>query len=81
MDDIHMNFIPDCMHIAIIGMAFRFPGGVHDESGMWEMLENGKHGIARISADRWPVDELQHADRAEPGRSVTFSAGVLSDID
>lgn len=67
--------------IAIIGMAFRFPGGVHDEFGMWEMLENGRHGIARIPADRWPVDELQHVDRAEPGRSVTFSAGVLSGID
>lgn len=67
--------------IAVIGMAFRFPGNVHDETSMWRMLKNGKHGITRISNDRWPVDELQHSNRSEPGRSVTFSAGVLSNID
>lgn len=67
--------------IAIIGMAFRFPGEVHDESGMWDMLAHGRHVITRIPVDRWPVDELQHANRAEPGRSVTFSAGILSGID
>ena len=67
--------------IAVIGMAFRFPGDVHDEASMWNLLKNGKQGITRISDDRWPVDALQHSDRSEPGRSVTFSAGVLSDID
>lgn len=67
--------------IAIIGMGFRFPGDVHGESGLWDMLINGRLGISRIPADRWPVDELQHRNRTEPGRSVTFSAGVLSDID
>ena len=67
--------------IAVIGMAFRFPGDVHDEARMWNLLKNGKQGITRISDARWPVDALQHSDRSEPGRSVTFSAGVLSDID
>lgn len=67
--------------IAIIGMAFRFPGDIHDEAGMWEMLARGRCGITRIPADRWPVEELQHPDRSEPGRSVTFSAGVLSHIE
>lgn len=67
--------------IAIIGLAFRFPGDVQNESGMWDMLARGRHAITRIPADRWPVDELQHVNRAEPGRSVTFSAGVLSGID
>ena len=31
--------------------------------------------------DRWSVIELEHSKRSEPGRSVTYSAGVLSRID
>ncbi|MBQ3059742.1 MAG: SDR family NAD(P)-dependent oxidoreductase [Desulfovibrio sp.] len=68
-------------HIAVIGMAFRFPGNIRDVAGMWALLSEGRHGITRIPADRWPVDELQHPDRAEAGRSVTFAAGALTDID
>ena len=41
----------------------------------------GKSYVTRIPEERWPVQELQHCDRAEPGRSVTFSAGILEDID
>ncbi len=70
-----------CNTIAIIGMAFRFPGNVYDASGLWDMLEHGRHGISHIPAERWPVDELQHPNRSEAGRSVTFSAGALSNID
>lgn len=66
--------------IAIIGMGFRFPGSVHDEAGMWSMLNSGTSAITQIPEDRWPVQELQHPDRSEPGRSVTFAAGVLPDI-
>ena len=54
-------------------MAFRFPGGANDEDSMWRMLSEGKHGISRIPEDRWPVEELQHPKRSEPGRSVTFT--------
>ena len=61
-------------------MGFRFPGSVHDEAGMWSMLNSGTSAITQIPEDRWPVQELQHPDRSEPGRSVTFAAGVLSDI-
>lgn len=72
--------MPDAS-IAIIGMAFRFPGDVRDTSGMWAMLSGGKCCISRIPAWRWPVEELQHPDRSEPGRSVTFAAGTLSGIE
>ena len=72
--------MPDAS-IAIIGMAFRFPGDVRDTSGMWAMLSGGKCCISRIPSWRWPVEELQHPDRSEPGRSVTFAAGALSGIE
>lgn len=67
--------------IAIIGMAFRFPGEVRDAASMWAMLAGGKCCISRIPEWRWPVEELQHPDRSEPGRSVTFAAGTLSGIE
>lgn len=66
--------------IAIIGMAFRFPGGIHDEQSFWNVLENGQDVVSEISSDRWATDTLLHPQRNEPGRSITFAAGVLSDV-
>ena len=66
--------------IAIIGMGFRFPGHVHDEKSMWSMLTSGTSAITEIPESRWPVRELRHPDRSEPGRSVTFAAGVLDNV-
>ena len=68
------------MPIAIIGMGFRFPGHVRDEKSMWSMLTSGTSAITEIPESRWPVSELRHPDRSEPGRSVTFAAGVLDDV-
>ncbi len=67
--------------IAIIGLAFRFPGDLSDEQTFWQSLKEGRDLVGTVSRDRWAVDELQHAKRSEPGRSITFSAGVLSRID
>ncbi|MDR0238832.1 MAG: SDR family NAD(P)-dependent oxidoreductase [Deltaproteobacteria bacterium] len=67
--------------VAIIGFALRFPGHILDEQTLWDTLKNGKSCITQIPEERWPVRELQHDDRTEPGRSVTFSAGVLPDIE
>lgn len=67
--------------IAVIGMAFRFPGDVKDEEEFWLALKEGRDLIGQIPPERWAVKELQHNKRAEPGRSVSFSAGVLSRIE
>lgn len=67
--------------IAVVGMAFRFPGNVCDEASMWRMLAEGRQGISSIPEDRWPVWELQHGRRSEPGRSVTFAAGTLDGVE
>lgn len=68
-------------YVAIIGMAFRFPGDIQDTSDMWAMLSGRKCCISSIPSWRWPVEELQHPDRSEPGRSVTFAAGTLSRVE
>ena len=67
--------------IAIVGMAFRFPGDVSDERAFWSALKEGKDLVTEVSSERWATVEFQHPKRAEPGRSITFSAGVLSRID
>lgn len=67
--------------VAIIGLAFRFPGDLGDEAGFWEALEAKRDLVTQVPDDRWAVGELQHKKRSEPGRSITFSAGVLSRID
>ena len=67
--------------IAIVGMSFRLPGDMVDEQMFWQALMSGQDLVTQVPADRWAVDELQHAKRSEPGKSVTYAAGVLSDID
>lgn len=67
--------------IAIIGMAFRFPGDLSQPDQFWNALIEKRDLVTQIPADRWATAELQHDKRAEPGRSITFSAGVLSRID
>ena len=66
--------------IAIVGMAFRFPGNVVDEASFWQLLEQGKCGVSEIPASRWPTDLYQDSLKTTPGRSITFRAGVINDV-
>jgi phthiocerol/phenolphthiocerol synthesis type-I polyketide synthase C len=67
--------------VAIIGLAFRFPGDLSEEAAFWNALKHKRDLVTQVPDDRWAVGEAQHEKRSEPGRSVTFSAGVLSRID
>ncbi|BAL22601.1 type I polyketide synthase [Azoarcus sp. KH32C] len=67
--------------VAIIGFAFRFPGDLQREDEFWTALIEGKDLVGRIGPERWATDALEHPKRSEGGRSITFSAGVLSRID
>ncbi len=67
--------------IAIVGFAFRFPGDLGLEAELWDALMQGRDLVGRVPSDRWAVDELAHPKRSEPGKSISFAAGVLSRID
>lgn len=67
--------------IAIVGFAFRFPGDLDTEESLWQALKVGQDLVTEVPADRWATEALQHGYRKEPGRSITFSAGVHSRID
>lgn len=62
-------------------MAFRFPGDLARRNDLWNALTQRRDLVTQIPPDRWATDTLQHERRNEPGRSITFAAGVLSDID
>ena len=69
------------MPIAITGLSFRLPGDLGEEDEFWRALIGRRDLVTKIPEDRWATAELQHGKRSEPGRSITFSAGVLSRID
>ena len=68
------------MDIAVIGMAFRFPGGVKTEQDFWRLLQSGHSAITEIPASRWATELYQDSERTVPGRSVTFKAGILDGV-
>lgn len=72
----HPTQVPD-EAIAIVGMAMRLPGGIDSPAALWRALEEGRDLVSVIPPDRWATDSLQHPQRGEPGRSITFAAGVL----
>jgi phthiocerol/phenolphthiocerol synthesis type-I polyketide synthase C len=66
--------------IAIVGMACRFPGRVNGPDDFWTLLRDEKDAVTQIPADRFGTEFYQHPSKREPGKSYTFSAGVLDDI-
>ncbi|HIQ14469.1 MAG TPA: polyketide synthase, partial [Leucothrix sp.] len=62
-------------------MACRFPGEANSPDAYWEVLKNGKDVVTEISSDRWGTNFYQHPNKKEPGKSYTFSAGVLPQVD
>ncbi|MGE4192797.1 MAG: SDR family NAD(P)-dependent oxidoreductase [Pseudodesulfovibrio sp.] len=68
-------------NVAIVGIGVRLPGGVRNCDDFWNLLINGVDGVTEIPANRWCRDRFLHGLRSAPGRSITFSAGVVDDID
>jgi acyl transferase domain-containing protein/acyl carrier protein len=73
--------LSDKKKIAIVGMACRFPGEASSPEAYWDVLKEGKDLVTEVSSERWGTDFYQHPDKKEPGKSYTFSAGVLPQVD
>ncbi|MFI7075143.1 type I polyketide synthase, partial [Micromonospora sediminicola] len=64
--------------IAIVGMSCRYPGGVSDPDGLWELVAEGRDGITEFRTDRdWDLDRLYATDPDAPGRSFTRHGGFI----
>ena len=67
--------------IAIVGMACRFPGGASSPGTFWDCLAQGRDLVGEIDERRFGTEYYYHPNPQAPGRSYTWSAGVLDDID
>ncbi|MFG3716152.1 SDR family NAD(P)-dependent oxidoreductase, partial [Micromonospora sp. NPDC047730] len=64
--------------VAIVGMSCRYPGGVSDPDGLWDLVAQGRDGITEFRADRhWDLDRLLAADPEASGRSHTRHGGFI----
>ncbi|MDX2205386.1 MAG: SDR family NAD(P)-dependent oxidoreductase [Hyphomicrobiaceae bacterium] len=66
--------------IAIVGIGCRFPGGVSDVAGFWQLLSEGRDAIGEIPADRMDVTRYFDPGLAVPGRMSTRWGGYLDRI-
>jgi len=72
----YANFEP----IAIVGMAMRLPGGVHNGRDFWEMLVNKKHGLCTVPEDRYNVDGF-YTKHPTPGALRQPLGYFLQDVE
>ncbi|MCA9126864.1 MAG: SDR family NAD(P)-dependent oxidoreductase [Planctomycetales bacterium] len=67
--------------VAIVGCAMRFPGGIIDLDGYWEVLRAGASAVEEIPPTRWNIDDYFDPDPDRPGYMNTRWAGVMDDLD
>jgi len=64
--------------IAIVGIGCRYPGGVRDAEGLWDLLAAGGDTISGFPRDRgWPLDTLFDPDPDHLGTSYLDEGGFL----
>ncbi len=67
--------------IAIVGMACRFPGGVHGPEDLWSVLDEGRDLVGPFPTDRgWDLDALWDPTGARPGSSYVREGGFLDEV-
>jgi phthiocerol/phenolphthiocerol synthesis type-I polyketide synthase C len=66
--------------IAIVGASCRFPGADGLEA-FWHLLASGGDAVSEVDPGRWSTRFFYHPDRNEPGKSYTWSAGLIGNVD
>lgn len=66
--------------IAIVGASCRFPGAENLDE-FWQLLASGGDAVSEIDDRRWSTRFYYHPDRSQPGKSYTWSAGLISGVD
>src|SRR5271165_2212133 len=66
--------------IAIVGASCRFPGADNPEE-FWQLLASARDAVCEVDDRRWSTRFYYHPDRSEPGKSYTWSAGLITGVD
>ncbi|WP_394839062.1 SDR family NAD(P)-dependent oxidoreductase [Pendulispora rubella] len=68
--------------IAIVGMACRFPGAVHNPDDLWRLLRDGQDAISPLPTNRgWNLDPEHERTLATDGKAHPREGGFLEDVD
>ena len=66
--------------VAIVAMSCRFPGGIRDTEGLWELLAAGGDAIAAVPGDRgWDAENLYDPDPDQVGTTYVLAGGFLQE--
>ncbi|MGP9017961.1 SDR family NAD(P)-dependent oxidoreductase [Streptomyces sp. BR1] len=66
--------------IAIVAMSCRFPGDVRTPEDLWQLLAEGRDGIAHLPEDRgWDTEALYDPDPESAGTSYAREGGFFYD--
>ncbi|MFE7455216.1 SDR family NAD(P)-dependent oxidoreductase, partial [Streptomyces griseus] len=66
--------------LAIIGMSCRFPGGVRDPQGLWDLARSGRDAVSDFPTDRgWDLASLLDSAPDDAGSSFATAGGFLYD--
>ena len=65
--------------VAIVGMAMRLPGGIHNADDFWDLLINKRNGQCRVPKDRYNIDAWYGPGKS--GHVGTQHGYFLEDLD
>src|SRR5262245_56669439 len=66
--------------VAVIGMAWRLPGGIDSPEQLWEALLRGDDLVIEVPRDRWDSDGYYGPEPGVPGRTASKWGAFLDDI-